>query len=53
MYQAEKQGKGRYNGARNKVWDYFETYYATHPELDMTISFAAVDRMIQFMKRPL
>ncbi len=53
MYESESAGKGRYNGARNKVWDYFTTYYLLHPEEDMDISYGALDRVIQFMKKTL
>ncbi len=51
MYQTELQGKGRYNGARNKVWGHFFTYYLEHPEEEMDISFAAVDKMVNHMKQ--
>ncbi len=51
MYMALSAGKSRKNGAREIVIGFFTCYYEDHPEVEMTISYGAFDKMLNFMRK--
>ncbi len=53
LYQQLSEGKSRKNGARDKVFQFFEQYYSDHPDLGIEFTIEKFERMQKFLKRPL